>query len=148
MESIDYAALYNEIAELLKTAETVVLATSADGKVTARTLNPLCDRTTIYFGTNRTSTKCAQIIKNPQVALVVEGMQIEARAELCGNPADDPEYSALYAAKYPELVGVYPPNEDDVVVKCVPTKIALFKYIDGAAWDVLLPDEKRAYRET
>ncbi|MCE5322644.1 pyridoxamine 5'-phosphate oxidase family protein [bacterium] len=147
MIAIDFDALSEEIIHILEKEQSVVLATSSDDKVTARTMCHVNDGLDIYFGTNNKSRKYEQMNINPQVALAVGNMQIEAIATICGHPSNNPEFKNIYNAKFPHLAGLYPPHEDDVVIKCTPTKITLFKYDGKPFWDILYPDQKKACRE-
>ena len=147
MTAIDYDALTKEIISILEKETLIVLATAAGDKVTARTMCHVNDGLEIYFGTSNRSQKYEQIKANPHVAFVVGNMQIEAVATICGHPGTNPEYIKIYNAKFPHLAGLYPPREDDVVIKCSPTKMTLYKFIDGPAWDILDLKQKKAYRE-
>jgi general stress protein 26 len=144
---IDFDELSNEIIQILEKEQLIVLATSSDNKVTARTMCHVNDGLDIYFGTSNNSTKYEQISNNPEVAFVVGNMQIEAVATICGHPSKNPEYTKIYNAKFPHLAGLYPPREDDVVIKCIPTKITLYKFDGKPSWGILYPNEKRAYRK-
>lgn len=147
MIAIDFDTLSKEIIQILEKEQSIVLATSADNKVTARVMCHVNDGLDIYFGTSNTSEKYKQLSINPEVAFAVGNMQIEAVATICGHPSKNPEYNKIYNAKFPHLAGLYPPHEDDVVIKCVPTRIVLFKYDGKPYWDILYPDKKEAYRK-
>jgi len=147
MESIDFDVLRGEIVNILAKEQLLVLATAADGRVTARTICHASDGLDIYFGTSNKSEKYAQMKANPNVALAIGNIQIEAVAEDCGNPEANPAFVKLFNAKFPHLAGLYPPKEDDVVVKCTPTKLSLYKYVGHPAWEILYPDLQQAYRQ-
>ena len=146
MEALDYEALSKEVAELLAKAETIIFATSSNDRVTARTMCHVNDGTDIYFGTSRTSLKYAQLTANPNVALATGGLQIEATAVDCGNPDENPDYKRIYVAKFPHLGGLYESTPDYVVIKCIPEKIIVYRYINGTVWDTLDVENKKAYR--
>ncbi|MDR2570357.1 MAG: pyridoxamine 5'-phosphate oxidase family protein, partial [Oscillospiraceae bacterium] len=78
---IDYKTLYDEIVKLFEGIQTVVLATCADGHVTARTMNFVNDELTIYFQTSENGRKAEQIRENSNVAVAVDNIQIEAIAQ-------------------------------------------------------------------
>jgi len=146
MEALDYEALSKEVAELLAKAETIIFATSSNDRVTARTMCHVNDGTDIYFGTSRTSLKYAQLTANPNVALATGGLQIEATAVDCGNPDENPDYKRIYVAKFPHLGGLYESTPDYVVIKCIPEKIIVYRYINGTVWNTLDVENKKAYR--
>ena len=81
VKALDYDELANEIMEKLESAETVVFATSAGDRVTARTMCHVNDGLTILFGTCMTSEKTEQFLKNPNVAFVTGNLQMEAVAQ-------------------------------------------------------------------
>ena len=147
MTTIDFDVLTKEIICILEKEQLIVLATTSGDKVTARTICHVNDGLDIYFGTSNTSQKYEQINANPNVAFVLGNMQIEAVATICGHPSKNPEFTKIYNAKFPHLVGLYPPREDDVVIKCTPTKIALYKFVGKPSWDILDLNQKKAYRE-
>jgi uncharacterized pyridoxamine 5'-phosphate oxidase family protein len=131
---------------MLAKAETIIFATSSNDRVTARTMCHVNDGTDIYFGTSRTSLKYAQLTANPNVALATGSLQIEATAVDCGHPDENPDYKRIYVAKFPHLGGLYESTPDDVVIKCVPKKIVVYRYINGPVWDTLDVENQKAYR--
>ena len=147
MAELDFNALSEDVTGILAKEGKMVLATSSGDRVTARTINHVNDGPDIYFGTSNLSCKYQQLIANPNVAIVIGGMQIEAVAAPCGHPGDNAELWKQYHAKFPHLAGAYPSRPDDVVIKCTPQKIVLFRYIGGAVWDTLDLVEKKAYRQ-
>jgi len=147
MTELNFDELKAEITGFLEKTNEFVLATSHGDKVTARTVNPVSVGTTLYIGTSRTSTKFRQLTANPNIALATGYMQIEATAAPCTPDGEGNGFTEKYNMKFPHLASAYPPTEDDVWVKCVPEKIALYKYIDGGCWDVLDLRTNKAYRE-
>ncbi len=99
-----------------------------------------------YFGTSNKSQKYAQLRANPQVALAIGNIQIKATATDCGNPSANPDYQKIYNAKFPHLGGLYPPTEEDVVIRCEPSEIVVYKFTGEASWEVLDPVQHTAYR--
>lgn len=146
MEALNYSELLHEIEEKLRKEDTIVLATSAKDKVTARLMCHINYGATVLFGTSRKSQKVDQIEHNPNIALAIGNLKMEAVAELYGHPKSHPTFRTDYIRKFPHLEKVYKSSPDDVLVIARPRKIALFKYIDGPCEDVLLPEEERAYR--
>ena len=146
---LKYADLENEIIAELEKAQNIVFATCADNHVTARTMCHVNDGLDIMFGTVGGSVKTQQIRKNPNVALVSGSLQIEAAAEIAGHPTKNRRYMELNDVKFPWMKDAFPfdPNDGGVLVVCHPTKITLYKYLDGEAhWDVLYAGDKKAVR--
>lgn len=93
----------------------MVLATSYNDKVTARTVYCVSDGKSVFFMTSKAYTKYKQIEKNPSVALCFDNMQIEGTAKILGHPVTDANRecisrcvnvteSFLSAAKYKNTV--------------------------------------------
>ena len=147
MTVLDYDALAQEVIAALSREKSIVLATSAAGRVTARTMSHVNDRLTMYFQTGNTSDKYQQITANPNIALAVRNMQIEATAEICGHPSQNFHFCELYKQKFPQYYELYTNYADETVIKASPVKIALYKYIDGVPCrDILDIEQQKAYR--
>ncbi len=143
---LNYQELSNEIIERLEGIRQIALATCAGDRVFARTVSPVNDGLTIYFSTGGNSEKARQLGSNPNVALAIENIQIEATAESIGHPSKHPHYTAKYAEKYPQYTTQYPPGSDDIVVIIKPTKITLYKFLGKACEEVLDIENGQAYR--
>lgn len=66
-----------------------VLATSYENKVTARNMSYVIINKKIYFQTDKTFLKHYQMVKNPNVALCVDNIQIEGVAKIKHHPFED-----------------------------------------------------------
>ena len=146
MEEIDYEVLEREIEKQLRKAKEIVLATCAGGRVTARLMAPLSDGLTVMMSTGGSSEKVAQMRENPSVALAIGNLKMEAQAEIFGHPGGHPTFLGEYAKKFPLYAKLYKSNPEDVLVIARPTRIALYKFLGKACEEVLLPEEKRAWR--
>lgn len=148
MITINFELLSKEFIALLEKEQSIVLATSAGDKVTARTMSHVNDGLDIYFQTGNTSEKFKQIEANQRIAFAIGNMQIEAIAEILKLPKDTPHFINLYKAKFPRYYDLYTNSEDEVLIKAVPTKVAFYKYIDGKPCKETLDlKTKEAYRE-
>ena len=148
MEELNYEKLSHEIEKKLQKERSLILATCADEKVTARMVSHINDGLTILFSTSRNSQKAEQMRQNPNIALAIKNTDIEAVAELFGQPSGHPFFQKAYQKKFPAFGKLYPEDPDTLLVIARPVKITLFKYSKGACWDVLEVDEKKAYRLT
>jgi len=151
METLDYTQLVSEIEGILQKAENIVFSTCADNRVTGRTMCHVNDGLDVMFGTGGDSLKVQQARQNNRVALVCGSLQMEAVAELWGAPSKHAGYNQLNDVKFPWMKSAYPldPNVEDtgMLVICHPTKVSLYKYIDGQPhWDVLDVEKREAYR--
>jgi len=146
MEELNYEALAEEIAKILRKAKEIVLATSAEGHVTARLMAPLSDGLLVLMSTGGDSEKVAQMRRNPNIALAIGNLKMEARAELFGHPSEHPTFLKAFAKKFPLYAKLYKSAPEDMLVITHPTKIALYKFVGKPCEDTLLPAEQRAYR--
>ena len=142
MEKCD---LEKAIIKQLQEAKEIVLSTCAEGKVTARTMCHINDGVTVLFATDDRSEKVAQMRQNPNIALTVGNLRMEAVAELFGNPGDHPAFATAYAKKFPWLGELYKPTPNDLLVICHPSKISLYKYDNGPREDTWLADKEKAH---
>jgi len=129
---IDYNKLKDEVISILEREQSIVLATSVNGKVTARNMSHINDGLTIYFQTDRGSEKAQQIRQNANIAFAVSNIQIEALAEDCGHPGAPHNniFIEKYKSKFPAYFEKYTSLPDEILFKAVPTKIKLYKYVD------------------
>jgi len=147
---ISYIDLENEVKELINRSKNFVIATSADDRVTARTMGCINIGLKIYFQTDKNFTKCKQIEKNENVAICVSNIQIEGKAVIGKHPLDDcnKEFIELFKKKYPSSFDKYSRLKNNRVIEINPTFITLWKYIDGKPCrDFLHISHKKAERE-
>jgi general stress protein 26 len=111
---------------------TMVLATSANDRVLARTVLVAADGVDLYCFTWEQSRKCEQIRRNPRVALGVDTLQLEGRAELLG-PLSDPETPGVSVmhARFPESVERWQKRPGMIMLRIRPTLVVLGDPIDG-----------------
>ena len=145
-EELNYETLAEEVAKQLEMAKEIVLATSADDRVTARMMAHVNEGLTLLTATSKHSQKVAQMRQNPNIALAVGNLKMEATAELFGHPDGHPTFLAAYAKKFPLYAKLYRSNPEDVLMIAHPKKISLYRYVGKPCEDVLLPEEKKAYR--
>lgn len=105
-----------------------VLATSADNRVTARTVDYASKGLDIYFLSWEHHNKCTQIKANPRVALCIDNIQIEGRAKILGSPLDAKNTKAadIYRAKLPLIFKDFAARSGMVIVKITPNLIVTF----------------------
>jgi len=106
----------------------MVLATSYNDRVTARTVDYASDGLDIYFLSWQHHTKCVQIKGNPKVALCIDNVQIEGKAEILGNPLDEKnkEYADIYRGRLPDVFERFASRPGMVIVKVIPTFMVTF----------------------
>ena len=131
MEIIDYNKLQNEIVEFISKKSYMALATCSNQHVTARMINVINDGLDIYFLTSNSFTKFKQISRNPYIALCVENMQYEGKAEIMGNPLENQFFKQTYQKKHEKSFDLYAYLKDSIVIKIYPMIITLWKYVPG-----------------
>lgn len=146
---ISYEALEKEIMDAFGESGIMVLATSAGGHVTARSMSCIFNGLRIAFQTGETSTKMKQIRENPRVALCMKNIQIEGEAAVLGHPYEIPWFKEQYAKLHPGSFKAYTGLEEERVVEVEPSLITLWKYDrDGKPYvDQLNVAEKKACRD-
>jgi len=93
----------------VKKEEAALLATSADGKVTMRTISPVYFKDAILFFTSSESTKYKQLQENPHCCVAVGGSFMEAYPEFHGKTMAD-ENTALRNAYEEKFKGAFDKN--------------------------------------
>ena len=88
--------------ESVKKEETSLLATSAGGNVTMRTVSPAYYKDAILIFTSPASMKYQQLKENPNCCIAVGGCFMEAKAQFLGRTMldENASYRDVYSAKY------------------------------------------------
>ncbi len=130
---LDYEALCAEIAALLAGERHCVLATAAEGRVTAWTMSYVTQGLTVWMQTDRRFLKVEQLVANPRAALCLGNLQAEGTIAFAGHPQapGNEAFAAAYAARHPSSWASYGALEDEIVLRFEPTDFTLWKYIDG-----------------
>jgi len=131
-KELDYERKKEEKIRFLESKHAIVLATSLNGRVTARTVSFASDGLDIYFMSWGHHTKCVQIRGNPRVALCRDNVQMEGLAEILGNPLDEKnrEYADILRSKYPRQHEMFACEPGMVIVRVVLTSVVTFVEID------------------
>lgn len=147
---IDFEKLKVEVMELLRSKNVAVLATSSSDRVTARSVSYVIINSRIYFQTDKTFLKYKQIIKNPNVALCIDNIQIEGNAKIKGHPFNEENRAFIEEFKkaHNGSFNTYSHMENEVVIEIEPVSVTLWKYEEGQPLrDFLDLQNKRARRE-
>lgn len=105
----------------------MVLASSLDGRVLARTVLIANRGLDVYFFTWNHSRKCHQIQRNPRVALCKDRVQIEGTAAILGGLYDPAywEYAEILRGRFPEAVALWKDRPGMVIVEVRPIKVVI-----------------------
>ena len=147
---LDYNALEKEVYGLLGEKSIMVLATSLDNRVTARSMSCIVLGKKIYFQTDKTFLKYDQLSMNPNVALCVDNIQIEGKAKLKGHPLskENSWFRDIFKKHYFGSYETYSHMVDEVVVEVEPRVVTLWKYEDSKPFrDYLDSTRMIAHRE-
>jgi len=121
------------VESFLASKHAIVLATSQDGRVTARTVSFAYRGVEIYFMSFAGNTKCRQIRTNPRVALCRDSIQIEGAAEILGpvSSVENEELARMVLAKYPEDFRRHASDPRMVLIRVRPSQVRIFHEESG-----------------
>ena len=121
-----YEAFLKSIGE----HQIMCLATSADNRVTARSMSIVIISGAFYFQTDSAFLKYQQISENPHVALCVGNIQIEGLCQEKGHPLapENTAFASLYRQYYESSYEQYSPLAVEVLFAITPTKITIWLY--------------------
>lgn len=99
MEDLEFK---NKVFEELEKKNHMVLGTSANNRVTARTVSTIFMNGKIYFQTDVELLKYIQLSQNPNVALCELDMQVEGTAKILGHPLEEynQEFLNMFSQKH------------------------------------------------
>lgn len=129
-EELDFNEFKTQIINTFNENRHIVLATSANNRVSNRTVSFANDDLVIYIISWDHNLKINQIKENPHVALCLNNIQIEGRAELIKRPIDDKsnEIQNIYRKKFSErYVNTFFKIPELITIKIVPTRIVKFE---------------------
>lgn len=100
-----------EFYAIVKKADTAVLATEADSRITMRIISPVYYENRILFFTSKNTTKFHQLEKNNNCCLAIDNFFVEATAEFLGSTMteENTELRDVYSQKY---VDAFNENEE------------------------------------
>ncbi|MEA2071125.1 MAG: hypothetical protein U9O98_07520 [Asgard group archaeon] len=131
-KEIDFTKVKKDIITTLEKNKNISLATAYNNRVTNRNVQYINDGLDIYFTSWGFNKKIQQIEKNPNVGLNQMEIQIEGKAEIHSWPLDEKlqKIEKKFSEKYKWFTKLQG-KKDAVFVKIIPSKIVLFKSIDG-----------------
>ena len=112
----------------------MVLSTSENDKVSSRMMSVVQIGGELYFQTDRTMKKYNQMMKNNNVALCIDNIQIEGKCIETGHPLDNAEFCDIYKECFKGSYDAYSmlSNERLFIVK--PLYIERWIYDDGVPY--------------
>jgi general stress protein 26 len=133
MRELDFEKLREEKIKFLESHHTIILATSHDGKVTARTVTYATEGLDFYFMSWDHHEKILQIKENSNVALARDNISIKGVAEILGKPLDEKSKKGAEATKkkHPKEFEIYRRIPGMIMVRVTPKYIKSWVRIDN-----------------
>jgi hypothetical protein len=150
MEELEYGTLEAEAIAAFAAERVMVLATSRDGRTSARAVSTVNRGLEVWFQASADSLKVAQIGGNPRAALCRGNMQVEGRAEIAGTAGDGAcaWFREEYRRVHPGSFALYGELPGERAVRFVPSLVSFWKYEGGRPFrDYLDLEARRAWRE-
>lgn len=126
-----FCEAYSKFWEELGTNRIMVLSTSLNDIVTSRPMSILILDGELYFQTDRTFRKYAQLMGNPSVALSAANIQIEGQCKEIGVPRDNLNFWNAYKEHFTNSFHRYSSLENERLFVVTPTFIERWTYIDN-----------------
>ncbi|MEX1378317.1 MAG: pyridoxamine 5'-phosphate oxidase family protein [Eubacteriales bacterium] len=130
MMQIDFPEAKRRLFDAIRPAKIMVLATSENDKVTARSMSCIVMNEKIYFQTDKTFLKYQQIKSNKNVALCFSNVQIEGHAHEMGHPMDSQNngFAELFEKHYKDSFDAYTHLENEVLIEVDITNAVIWGY--------------------
>ncbi len=126
----------------------MVVATSKNDHVTARTMSVIiCDKK-LYFQTELTLTKAEQLAANQNVAVCYSNYQIEGTCREIGHPCEPQNkfFLDLFQRHFEGSYQAYSHLDNERVYEVTPLHITVWDYDDGKPYRDYFDIVKAAYR--
>lgn len=137
----NWAALWSAFGPARK----MVLATTAGEQVSARMMSLVRQGEHLYFQTDRTSRKYAQLCANPHIALCADNLQIEGICRELGHPLEHPAFPGLFQAAFPDSFARYTHLTDERLFEVTPLFAKRWLYRDGIPFEEIFEPDRRWY---
>ncbi len=148
MINSNFKKLKKECFDILDNNKHIVLATSYNNLVTARTISYVMINEKLYFQTLKTYEKVNQINHNNRVALCIDNLQIEGLAKIVGHPFDNNNlFLELYKEKHNSAYKKYSSLADEVVIEIIINKISRWNYIDNVGHKEIIDLIREEYKD-
>ena len=136
-----YNAFLNEFGKGRK----MVLSTSLNDKVTSRMMSVIQQSGIFFFQTDKHFRKYDQLIKNKNVALCIDNIQIEGICKELGHPLENPDFCSLYKECFASSFERYSSLSSEVLFAVTPLHMERWLYKDGTPFVESFDIAKQAY---
>ena len=133
MRQLDFEKLREEKIKFLESHHTIIVATSYDNKVTARTVTYATEGLDFYFMSWDHHEKILQIRENPNVALARDNISIKGVAEILGKSLNEKSKKGAEVTKkkHPKEFEIFCRIPGMIMAKVTPTYIKSWVRIDN-----------------
>jgi hypothetical protein len=128
---------------------TMVLSTSADGRVSSRMVSIVLIDGRFYFQTDTKLRKYFQLKDNPRAALCIDNIQIEGECRELGRPSDNKAFCKAFSERFEGSFRAYSGLENERLFELVPTFTERWIYKDGVPFIEVfdIPEEKYSFEQ-
>ncbi|WOO87704.1 pyridoxamine 5'-phosphate oxidase family protein [Mollicutes bacterium LVI A0039] len=124
------------LLEQISQCKDMVIATSLNDCVTARSVSTIVVDDKIYFQTSNKMEKYRQIAGNPRVALTKGFFQIQGNAKCIGTWSDNPKLCNKYKQLHSKSYEAYGELDEEVVIEVSIKEIKSWQYRDDKVYIV------------
>lgn len=123
----------DELFNTLGPKQIMVLATSANNKVKARSMSFIILGQKLLFQTDKNFCKYEQITSNPNVAICFQNIQIEGTCKEIGHPLseDNSQFASSYKDNFKGSYDNYSHLPNETVFEVTPHFITVWSYDNG-----------------
>lgn len=112
----------------------MVLSTSENGRVSSRMMSIVQIGGELYFQTDKTMKKYTQIMKNNNVALCIDNIQIEGRCTEAGHPLDNAAFCDIFQECFKSSYSAYSALSNERLFVVKPLYIERWIYNEGVPY--------------
>jgi len=142
---LDFEKAREEKIRFMEGHHTIVMATSHNDEVTARTVSYATEELDFYILSWDHHEKILQIKENPNVALARDNVSMKGLAEILGNPSDEKSRSGaeIIRKKRPQEFAIYSRIPGMIMIKVTPRYVKSWVRVGDKFYIEHLDLEKR-----
>lgn len=144
-----YSVEFKRLFDTLEKAKHMVLATSSNNRVSARTMSFVLVNEKLYFQTDKNFDKYQQIKDNPLAAVCWSNIQLEGRCRILGH-AFEPQnhfFKEAYEKNHKGSYDAYTHLDNTEVIEITPILATVWGYDDGKPYREFFDFDIRNYRK-
>lgn len=141
----DFYEQYNAFLNEFGKGRKMVLSTSLNDRVTSRMMSVIQQSGIFFFQTDKHFRKYDQLIKNNNVALCIDNIQIEGICKELGHPLENSDFCSLYKDCFASSFERYSSLSSEVLFAVTPLHLERWLYKDGIPFVESFDIAKREY---